>query len=76
MQTINKTHGSALVGAAEAAEYLGISKSTLYNWVYQGKVPYHKLYGLLRFDLSELRQLVRPGGSFNVQCDGGVYDEA
>jgi excisionase family DNA binding protein len=65
-----------LVGASEAADYLGISKSTLYNWRYQGKVPYHKLYGLLRFDLSELRQLIKSPEAIIVKDDGGSHDKA
>ena len=76
MQKIDKRPGAALVGVSEAADYLGISKSTLYNWRYQGKVPYHKLYGLLRFDLSELSQLVTSHSSFNVQNEGSSHDKA
>jgi excisionase family DNA binding protein len=48
-----------LVDAKTAAAFLGISLGTLYNWVYQGRVPYFKpSRKKLLFDLNELEQLL------------------
>lgn len=38
----------------ELAEYMGISKGTLYVWVCQKRIPYVKISNLLRFDLREI----------------------
>ena len=35
----------------ELAGYLGISKNTIYSWVWQKKIPYAKLGRLVKFDL-------------------------
>lgn len=43
-----------LVDVNEAAEFLGISKHTLYEWVLQGKIPYHKVGRLLKFKREDL----------------------
>jgi excisionase family DNA binding protein len=29
----------------EASKYLGISKNTIYQYTFKGKIPYHKLHG-------------------------------
>jgi len=38
----------------ELAKYLGISISTLYDWINQRKIPYVKISNLVRFDLNEI----------------------
>ena len=45
----------------QAADYLGISKSTLYHWVNEQKVRYHKLSlnGRLRFTAADLDDVVK-----------------
>ena len=45
----------------QAADYLGISTSTLYHWVHERKVRYHKLslYGRLRFTAADLDDVVK-----------------
>jgi excisionase family DNA binding protein len=45
----------------QAADYLGISTSTLYHWVHERKVRYHKLslYGRLRFTAVDLDDVVK-----------------
>jgi excisionase family DNA binding protein len=45
----------------QAADYLGISTSTLYHWVNEHKVRYHKLslYGRLRFTAADLDDVVK-----------------
>jgi excisionase family DNA binding protein len=43
-----------LLNTKEAAEYLGISRNTLYEWVIQNKVPYIKVGRLVKFKKEEL----------------------
>jgi len=45
----------------EAADHLGISTSTLYHWVNEQKVRYHKLSlnGRLRFTMADLDDVVK-----------------
>jgi len=42
----------------ELAGYLGISISTLYDWVNQRRIPYVKISNLVRFDLEEISKWV------------------
>lgn len=35
----------------ELSAYLGLSKNTIYSWVWQKKIPYTKLGRLVKFDL-------------------------
>jgi len=43
-----------LVTIKEISELLHVKKSTLYSWVHNGSIPFHKLNGLVRFDLVEI----------------------
>ena len=38
----------------EAADFLGLSLSTLYTWVSEKRIPFHRLGRALRFRLTEL----------------------
>jgi len=42
----------------QAANYLGIKVSTLYQWVSQKKIPYYKSGRLDKFDLAELDKFI------------------
>lgn len=35
----------------ELADYLGISKNTVYSWVWQKRIPYVKVGKLLKFNM-------------------------
>jgi excisionase family DNA binding protein len=43
-----------LVTIKIVAERLMVKKSTLYSWVHSGSIPFHKLNGLIRFDMAEI----------------------
>lgn len=45
----------------EIAEYLGVSKDTVYSRVAAGKMPAHKVGRLWRFKPSEIDEWVRSG---------------
>ncbi len=43
----------------ELSQFLKVKESTLYSWVHYGLIPYHKLNGLVRFDMEEIREWVK-----------------
>jgi len=47
-----------LVTVREAADYLSVSVSTLYGWVWQRRIPFVKVGRALRFDLDDLKKFV------------------
>ena len=36
-----------------------VKQSTLYSWVHSGSIPFHKLNGLVRFDMDEIENWVK-----------------
>lgn len=48
------------LNTTEVAEYLGVKKVTIYKWVYESRVPNHKIPGshLLRFYEPEIDQWI------------------
>lgn len=48
-----------LMTVADAASYLAVSKSTLYGWVWQRRIPFVKVGRALRFELSELQKIIQ-----------------
>jgi excisionase family DNA binding protein len=48
-----------LIGVEALAELWSVSKATLYNWVFQKRIPYVKLGHALRFDVEELEEFRR-----------------
>lgn len=47
-----------LLNVQDAAQYLAVSVSTLYGWVWQRKIPFVKLGRAVRFDLVELERFI------------------
>jgi len=43
----------------DLAEYLGLTKGTLYVWVCQRRIPYLKIGKLLKFDIIEIEQWLK-----------------
>jgi excisionase family DNA binding protein len=50
---------SEIIRIGQAAERLGLSKSTLYHWASAKTVPHYKVGQSLLFDWDELQQWVR-----------------
>ena len=48
-----------LVSIKTVAELLSVKPSTLYSWVHNGSIPFHKLNGLIRFDLDEIEAWIK-----------------
>ena len=38
----------------ELEQYLGVSRNTIYSWIWLKKIPYVKMGKLVRFDLREI----------------------
>ena len=53
----------------EIAEYLGVSKDTVYTWVTNGGLPGHKVGRFWKFKKDEVDEWVRAGGASNVNID-------
>lgn len=48
-----------LVTIKIVAERLMVKQSTLYSWVHTGSIPFHKLNGLIRFDMDEIETWIK-----------------
>lgn len=47
-----------LLTIREASQYLAVSVSTLYGWVWQRRIPFVKIGRALRFDLHDLTAFI------------------
>lgn len=47
-----------LVNVNEAAQFLAVSPSTLYGWVWQRRIPFVKVGRAVRFDMADLQRFV------------------
>lgn len=48
-----------IVNITELSQYLSISKNTIYAWVNQRRIPYHKVGSLLRFDINQIDEWLK-----------------
>ena len=55
----------------EIAEYLGISKDTVYTWATNKKMPGHKAGRLWKFKASEIDEWIRAGGAGSAKNEEG-----
>ena len=51
----------------EVADYLGVNKDTIRNWIKKQSIPAHKIGKLWKFKLSEVDEWVKSGKSAIVQ---------
>jgi excisionase family DNA binding protein len=49
----------------EVAQCLNISPKTVRNWVYKGKIPYLKVNGVVRFEISVIEKWITEGRNGN-----------
>ena len=62
----------ALVTIKDLSAYLTVKESTLYSWVHNGTIPFHKLNGLIRFDLDEIKSWVEASKPTSTDSIGSV----
>lgn len=51
------------ISLEEAANYMGITKDTVRNWIKKKDIPAHKIGKLWKFKKSELDQWIKSGKS-------------
>jgi excisionase family DNA binding protein len=51
----------------EVANYIGVNKDTIRNWIRKGKIPAHKIGKLWKFRLSEVDAWVESGKSADIK---------
>ena len=57
-----------LLTIRDLSNQLQIKTSTLYAWTAQGKIPYRKIHGLLRFDPDEIQQWLGSFDKTSILC--------
>ena len=58
------------VSVEEIAEYLGVSKDTVYGWIAKKDMPAHKVGRLWKFKTDEVDDWVRHGKASDDQKEG------
>jgi excisionase family DNA binding protein len=53
----------------EIAEYLGISKETVYRWIDRSKIPAHRVGKFWKFKPSEVDAWIKDGAAADAQGD-------
>ena len=54
-----ETQAHRLLTVQDAAQYLAVSVSTLYGWVWHRKISFVKVGRALRFDLRDLEKFIQ-----------------
>lgn len=62
----------ALVTIKDLSAYLTIKESTLYSWVHNGTIPFHRLNGLIRFDLEEIKSWIKASRPASTDSIGSL----
>lgn len=60
---MNEQYQDNWINLEEAANYMGITKDTVRNWIKKTDIPAHKIGKFWRFKRSELDDWIRSGKS-------------
>lgn len=60
---MNENYQDNWIGLEEAANYMGITKDTVRNWIKKTDIPAHKIGKLWKFKRSELDDWIKSGKS-------------
>lgn len=63
-----------LLTVKQAADYLGLKPTTLYDWVARRKINFVKLFGALRFDLQDLNMLIESSKRPSYDARGDFHE--
>ena len=62
-ETMDSILDDKWIGIEEAANFLGVTKDTIRNWIKKNNIPAHKIGKLWKFRKSELNEWVLSGKS-------------
>ena len=62
-ETMDNILDDKWIGIEEAANFLGVTKDTIRNWIKKNNIPAHKIGKLWKFRKSELNEWVLSGKS-------------
>ena len=63
LKFLNKEIVDNWIGIEDAANYLGVTKDTVRNWIKKTDIPAHKIGKLWKFKMSELDNWIKSGKS-------------
>lgn len=64
---MNENYNDCWIGIAEAAEYMGVTKETIRNWIKKKNgIPAKKIGKLWKFKKSELDEWIKSGKSADI----------
>jgi len=63
VKTMSENYTENWIGIGEAADFLGVTKDTIRNWIKKTDIPAHKIGKLWKFKRSELDDWVKSGKS-------------
>ena len=64
---MNENYNDCWIGIAEAAEYMGVTKETIRNWIKKKSgIPAQKIGKLWKFKKSELDEWIKSGKSADI----------
>lgn len=55
----NDFDSTAYLGVYELSELCKVAQQTIYNWIYQKKIPYIKMNGRILFSKEEVRNFIK-----------------
>ena len=55
------SYPARLLNIRQASQFLSVSVSTLYGWIWQKRIPFVKVGRTVRFDLQDLERYIQAG---------------
>lgn len=63
---MNENINDGWIGIEQAAQYIGVNKDTIRNWIKKGTIPANRVGKLWKFKKSELDEWIKSGRSANA----------
>lgn len=63
---MNDNINDGWIGIEQAAQYIGVNKDTIRNWIKKGTIPANRVGKLWKFKKSELDEWIKSGRSANA----------